>query len=50
MCVPKSAYQIMPSESAAASCGSVSGRGRSYSVTITRVALPFGRGSVFSGY
>src|SRR5215510_14022617 len=40
----------MPAESAAASCGSVSERGRSYSVMITRVALPFGRGSVFNGY
>src|SRR5207247_1446924 len=47
---PKSLYQIIPSASAAASCGSVSGRGRSYSVMMTRVAFPVGLGSVFNGY
>ena len=49
MWVPKSPYQIIPCESAAASCGSVSFRGRSYSVMMTRVAFPVGRGYVFSG-
>src|SRR6266849_7196446 len=47
---PKSEYQTKPWESTTASCGSASGRGRSYSVMITRVAVPDGRGSVFSGY
>src|SRR6266545_2184307 len=47
---PKSEYQIMPSASMAASCGMASGRGRSYSVMITWLALPLGRGSAFSGY
>ena len=49
-CVPKSAYQIMPSASAAASCGSVSGRGRSYSVMMTGALAPRVGGKVFSGY
>jgi hypothetical protein len=49
MCVPKSPYQIIPFASATASCGSVSGRGRSYSVMMTRVDLPEGRGYVLSG-
>src|SRR3990172_376742 len=40
----------MPSEAVTTSCGCESLRRRSYSVMITRVALPLGRGSVFSGY
>src|SRR5205085_318159 len=46
-CAPKSLYQTMPRASRNASCGIAMGRGRSYSVMITRVALPVGRGSVF---
>src|SRR5258708_4779778 len=49
-CDPKSEYQIIPRASICASCGIAIGRGRSYSVMITRVALPVGRGSVFKGY
>src|SRR5687767_10367359 len=49
-CDPKSAYQIIPLASAAASCGIASGRGRSYSVMTTCVPLPVGRGYVFNGY
>src|SRR5437870_842917 len=33
-----------------ASCGKASGRGRSYSVMMTCVALPLGRGNVFRSY
>ena len=46
-CDPKSPYQTFPRESICASWGIAFGRGRSYSVMITRVALPVGRGSVF---
>ena len=45
---PKSEYQTMPSRSRMTSCGSMFFRGKSYSVTITRVARPVGRGSVLS--
>ena len=39
----------MPSLPTITSCGSIVARGRSYSVMITSVARPFGRGSVLSG-
>src|SRR3984893_9809503 len=47
---PKSVYQTLPSLSTRMSCGSVVGRNISYSVTIARVSLPFGRGSLLSSY
>ena len=50
ICLAWSEYQTIPCESTITSCGIVSGRGGSYSVTITRVALPLGRGRVLSGY
>src|SRR5215470_12587642 len=37
-------------ESRITSCGSIMARGRSYSVKMTRVARPVGRGKNFSGY
>ena len=43
--LPKSEYQAWPSASTITSWGSASLRGRSYSVMITLVARPFGRGS-----
>ena len=43
-----SVYQIVPLESRSRSCATVSGRGMSYWVMMTRVALPVGRGSVFN--
>src|ERR1019366_4086778 len=49
-CSPKLEYQAIPSLSTITSCGSIVGRGRSYSVMMTRVALPLGRGWVLSGY
>ena len=48
-CSPKWVNQIMPSESTTTSCGWICLRGRSYSVTMTRVARPVGRGKVLSG-
>ena len=47
-CSPKLEYQAMPSASITTSCGWMVSRGRSYSVMTTRVARPFGRGSVLS--
>ena len=47
---PKSEYQALPSASTITSCGCASLRGRSYSVTMTRVARPFGRGSGLNWY
>src|SRR5712692_1056495 len=47
---PKSEYHTIPCGSTAASCGKASGRGKSYSVMITFVALPLGRAFVFRGY
>src|SRR5712671_3329819 len=46
---PKSEYQTLPSRSSTTSCGWIRGFGRSYSVKITRVALPVSRGWVLSG-
>ena len=48
-CSPKSEYQVAPSASTRTSWGIASFLGRSYSVTIVRVALPCGRGKVLSG-
>src|ERR1700730_12538587 len=48
ICSPKLMYHAIPSESSITSCGCRVGLGRSYSVMITRVALPEGRGKVFS--
>ena len=48
-CSPKSEYQAIPSESTITSWGIANFRGRSYSVMMARVALPLGRGKVFSG-
>src|SRR6185436_5673259 len=48
-CSPKLEYHAMPSGSRMTSCGSINGRGRSYSVYTTCVALPLGRGNVLSG-
>src|ERR1700730_14350427 len=45
-----SVYHGVPVESRSRSCATVSGRGMSYCVMMTRVALPFGRGSVFNSY
>src|SRR5437867_2941404 len=50
VCSPKFGYQAMPSGSRMTSCGSMVGRGRSYSVMTTRVPRPTGRGSVFNAY
>ena len=50
VCSPKFEYQAMPSGSTMTSCGSMVGRGRSYSVMTTRVPRPTGRGSVFNAY
>src|SRR4029450_4181182 len=47
---PKSEYQTMPSASTITSCGSVVGRGKPYSVMMTRVARPLGRGKGLSEY
>src|SRR5712691_5990321 len=47
---PKSEYHTIPCGSTTASCGKASGRGKSYSVMITFVALPLGRAFVFKGY
>src|ERR1700719_718766 len=52
VCSPKFEYQTVPVPlgSTTTSCGSVkSGRGSSYSVRMTRVARPAGRGAVLSG-
>ena len=46
----KSEYQAIPAESTTTSCGSAIFRGKSYSVMMTRVARPLGRGSVLNGY
>src|ERR1700680_631388 len=43
-----SVYHTVPEESRSRSCATVSGRGMSYCVMMTRVDLPFGRGSVFN--
>src|SRR6266550_1485452 len=43
-----SVYHGVPAESRSRSCATVSGRGMSYWVIMTRVALPVGRGSVFN--
>src|SRR4029453_4990383 len=48
--LPKSEYQPPPSALTITYGGSASLRGRSYSVTITRVALPVGRGKVLNEY
>src|SRR5713101_7115641 len=49
-CSPKLENQTMPSLSTTTSCGSMVLRGRSYSVMMTCVDGPEGRGRVFSGY
>src|SRR6266536_1808412 len=49
VCSPKLEYQAIPSPSTITSWGSIVGRGKSYSVMITRVAWPLGRGKVFRG-
>src|SRR6266850_879804 len=49
LCSPKSEYHAMPSASTTTSCGSIVGRGRSYSVMMTRVPRPLGRGRLCSG-
>src|SRR5713101_4226063 len=49
-CSPKLENQTMPSPSTTTSCGSMVLRGRSYSVMMTCVDGPEGRGSVFSVY
>src|SRR4029450_800852 len=49
VCSPKLEYQAIPSPSTITSWGSIVGRGKSYSVMITRVALPLGRGNVLRG-
>src|ERR1700741_3575515 len=49
VCSPKLEYQAMPSASTITSWGSIVGRGKSYSVMMTRVAAPFGRGNVLRG-
>src|SRR4029077_7260316 len=49
-CSPKFEYQTVPLLSRITSCGSMVGRGRSYSVTSTLPARPVGRGSVLSAY
>src|SRR6266850_2331184 len=46
---PKSEYHAMPSASTTTSCGSIVGRGRSYSVMMTRVPRPLGRGKLCNG-
>src|SRR5207253_8883417 len=46
VCSPKLEYQAIPSASTITSWGSIVGRGKSYSVMMTRVALPLGRGKV----
>src|SRR4029453_15325749 len=46
VCSPKLEYQTIPSASTITSWGSIVGRGKSYSVMTTRVALPVGRGNV----
>src|SRR5450631_2561738 len=45
-----SVYHGVPLESRSRSCATVSGRGISYCVMMTRVALPLGRGRVFNSY
>src|SRR4029077_5354580 len=47
---PKLSYQTIPSESTITSCGCLVSFGRSYSVMMTCVALPVGRGNVLSEY
>ena len=42
-------YQTTPSASGRTSCGAMVGRGSAYSVMITRVARPRGRGRALSG-
>ncbi|HEU5276354.1 MAG TPA: hypothetical protein VFU97_22055 [Xanthobacteraceae bacterium] len=42
-------YQTKPCASGRTSCGAMVARGRAYSVMMTRVARPFGRGRVLSG-
>src|SRR5215470_2757810 len=49
VCSPKLEYQAIPSASTITSCGSIVGRGKSYSVMMTRVALPLGREKVLRG-
>ena len=49
-CSPKFENHTAPAGSTTTSCGSMVFRGRSYSVMMTRVDAPVGRGSVFSEY
>src|SRR6266849_5243148 len=49
-CSPKLEYHTIPCESTTTSCGSIVARGRSYSVMMTCVAVPLGRGNVLRGY
>src|SRR2546422_621673 len=49
-CSPKLENHTVPAESTTTSCGSIVFRGRSYSVKMTRVDGPVGRGSVLSEY
>src|ERR1700736_422990 len=49
-CSPKLENQTMPSPSTMTSCGSIVLRGRSYSVMMTCVDAPEGRGRVFNAY
>src|SRR3989442_12905364 len=49
-CSPKLETHTVPSASTMTSCGSIVFRGRSYSVMMTRVDGPVGRGSVLSEY
>ncbi len=47
-CALSSVYQRLPFESRSLSCVTVPATGMSHSVTITRVPLPFTRGSVLN--
>src|SRR5436309_2206489 len=49
-CSPKFENHTAPAGSTTTSCGSMVFRGRSYSVMMTRVDAPVGRGSVLSEY
>src|SRR5258708_36361273 len=49
-CSPKLENHTVPAASTTTSCGSMVLRGRSYSVMMTRVDGPAGRGNVLSAY
>src|SRR2546425_6874196 len=49
-CSPKFENHTTPSPSTMTSCGSIVFRGRAYSVMMTRVEAPLGRGSVLREY